>query len=331
MAKNRKANDALWMAILQMLQGGDKNESAAVAAAAMSDIKRDRASGDDIDNIVANTLFAQNNDPVAFIQSVFEQHPEMADELDEYLDAKKIELHSVEELLPAINSFLKEVRHYGEGGQFEELPDFVDVTINEKVYHLLNCVTDEQKERGLMDVASMEDDEGALFDYSDEPQASLDFWMKDTTIPLDIIFVNEKGTVISVKQGTPESEDYISESSEFIAYVIELNANSGIKAGDQTSLGKTIEETDPDEDENAKDEYPDLQVNHLIIYGSDGDIQAALQGSERIFSRKSTRVIIRKAKRAYKTQSDTDYKALGRYIFKEMAAQDERKPEYVNN
>ena len=163
------------MAILQMLQGGDKNESAAVAAAAMSDIKRDRASGDDIDNIVANTLFAQNNDPVAFIQSVFEQHPEMADELDEYLDAKKIELHSVEELLPAINSFLKEVRHYGEGGQFEELPDFVDVTINEKVYHLLNCVTDEQKERGLMDVASMEDDEGALFDYSDEPQASLDF------------------------------------------------------------------------------------------------------------------------------------------------------------
>ena len=155
--------------------------------------------------------------------------------------------------------------------------------------------------------------------------------MKDTTIPLDIIFVNEKGTVISVKQGTPESEDYISESSEFIAYVIELNANSGIKAGDQTSLGKTIEETDPDEDENAEDEYPDLQINHLIIYGSDGQPQGFLSGGERIFSRKSTKVIIRKAKRAYKSQSDVDYKALGRYIFKEMAAQDERKPEYVNN
>ena len=163
------------MAILQMLQGGDKNESAAVAAAAMSDIKRDKADQGDVDNIVANTLFAQNNDPIAFIMSVFQQHPEMMDELDEYMEQKGITINTIEELLQVIQMFLKEVRHYGEGGQFEELPDFVDVTINEKVYHLLNCVTDEQKERGLMDVESMDDNEGALFDYSDEPQASLDF------------------------------------------------------------------------------------------------------------------------------------------------------------
>ena len=124
--------------------------------------------------------------------------------------------------------------------------------------------------------------------------------MKNTSIPLDIIFVNENGVVISVKQGTPESEDLITESSEFVAYVIELNAGSGVKPGDQTSLGETIEETDPDEDESAEDEYPDLQVNKL-----------------------------RKAKRAYKTQSDADYKALGRYIFNEMKAQDNRPAEYT--
>ena len=316
------------MAILQMLQGGDTNESAAVATAAMSDIKRDKADQGDIHNVVANSMYAQKNDPMSFMQNIFQQHPEMIDELDEYLDENKITLNSVQDLKPAIIGLVK-VRGYGQGGQFETSSDFVDVQIGEKQYHLLNCVSEEQKEQGLMNVESMEDNEGALFDYSNDPQPSVDFWMKDTTIPLDIIFVNERGVVISVKQGTPESEDFISESSEFIAYVIELNANSGVKAGDQTSLGETIEETDPDEDENAEDEFPELQVNHLIVYGSDGNPQAQLQGNERIFSRKSTRVIIRKAKRAYNSQSDADYKALGRYVFNEMKAQDGRKPEYV--
>ena len=67
-----------------------------------------------------------------------------------------------------------------------------------------------------------------------------------------------------------------------------------------------------------------------MIYGSDGQPQGYLKGGERIFSRKSTRVIIRKAKRAYKSQSDVDFKALGRYVFNEMKAQDERPAEYTS-
>lgn len=329
MAKNRKANDALWMAILQMLQGGDQNEAAAVAAAGLSDIQRDGAQQGDIHNIAANTIYAQENDPIAFIQNIFTDHPEMMDELDKYLDTKNIELKDITDLQQVIPAFLKEVRGYAKGGQFEGIGDYIDVEINGKTYHLLHLISEEEKEQGLMNVESMESDEGALFDYSDEPQASLDFWMKDTTIPLLICFINENGKVISVHEGQPESEDLISESSEFIAYVIEVNAGENINQGDQTSLGETIEETDPDEDESAEDEYPDLQINHLVIYGSDGQPQGMLQGGERIFSRKSTRVIIRKAKRAYKTQSDTDFKALGRYIFKEMEAQDNREPEYT--
>lgn len=209
--------------------------------------------------------------------------------------------------------------------------EIVDVQIGDKIYHLIRLVSEEEKEQGLMNITSLAEDEGALFDYSDEPQASIDFWMHDTLIPLDICFINEQGIVISVKQGVPETDDLISESSEFVAYVIEVNQNSGIKAGDQTSLGETIEETDPDEDESLEDEYPDLPINHLVIYGSDGQPQGYLQGNERIFSRKSTRVIIRKAKRAYKSQLDADYKALGRYVFKEMAAQNNRPEEYVEN
>jgi len=54
-----------------------------------------------------------------------------------------------------------------------------------------------------------------------------------------------------------------------------------------------------------------------------------LDGGERIFSRKSTRVIIKKAKKAYVSQLDKDYKALGKYVFKELNKQDDRDPEYV--
>lgn len=204
------------------------------------------------------------------------------------------------------------------------------LTINNKEYLAYVARTDEEKEKGLQGVESLETDsegreEGMLFVY-DEPQ-HLDFWMKDCDLDLSIIFIDGNGVVISNQHGTPNTEDFISEDNA--QYVFECNATADINTGDQTSLGKTIEETDPDEDESAEDEYPELQINHLIIYGSDGNIQAALQGSERIFSRKSTRVIIRKAKRAYKTKSDTDYKALGRYIFNEMKAQDNREPEYT--
>lgn len=155
--------------------------------------------------------------------------------------------------------------------------------------------------------------------------------MKDTTIPLLICFVNENGKVISVHQGTPMSEEPITESSEFVAYVIEVDVNENIHPGDQTSLGMKEELDEDEEDENEEDEHPELGVNKLYVYGSDGNVQATLQGGERIFSRKSTAVIIRKAKRAYVSKEDKDYKALGRYIFKEMDAQDNRDPEYVEN
>lgn len=151
--------------------------------------------------------------------------------------------------------------------------------------------------------------------------------MKDCDLDLSIIFIDGNGVVISNQHGIPNTEDFISEDNA--QYVFECNVTADINTGDQTSLGETIEETDPDEDESAEDEYPDLQVNKLVIYGSDGQPQGYLSGGERIFSRKSTKVIIRKAKRAYKTQSDADYKALGRYIFNEMKAQDNRPAEYT--
>ena len=327
--KNQKANDALLMAILQAYQGNPQGLATATAAMAMSDIKRDGADQGDVHNIAANSVLDQAGDVNAKVQLIFNQHPEIEEALNKFAEETGDQFQTLPQL---IQSYLREKRKYAEGGQFETNETWIDVQIGEKTYHLLVAETEEQKERGLMDVESMEEDEGMLFDYSDEPQAELSFWMKNTTIPLDIVFINQDGIVISVKQGVPNSEEYITESSEFISCVIELNANSGVKPGDKTDLFSELNDIETEEeDEEETDEYPNLNLGKLVVYGSDGQPQAFLQGGERIFSRKSTRVIIRKAKKAYMSNDDKDYKALGRYIFKEMKAQDERPAEYVDN
>jgi len=47
-------------------------------------------------------------------------------------------------------------------------------------------------------------------------------------------------------------------------------------------------------------------------------------------SRRETKIIIRKAKKALDSQADRDFKSLGKYIFKVFKKQDEREPEYVS-
>lgn len=193
--------------------------------------------------------------------------------------------------------------------------DTINIKINNKEYKLIYCLTEEEKEKGLQNVESMENNEGAFFDYREDPQDEVSFWMKDTDIPLDIIFVGEDDRVISCKEGVPDSEDLITEYNVY--YVIELNKNSGIKSGDEVDV-----------EDNG--DFLDLPSNSVLLLNDDGSVQFTLQGGERIFSRISSRVIVRKAKKAKKSKSDTDYKDLGRYIFGEMTRQDNRKEEYVD-
>lgn len=206
--------------------------------------------------------------------------------------------------------------------------DKILVKIHDKEYELLVAVTEEEKETGLQDVEEMDSEEGMLFDYRDDVQEELSFWMKDTSIPLDVIFVNSANKVISVKKGVPESEDLMTEQN--VAYVIELNQHSGVRSGDTVQfVGEDEPETE--NDEISEDNSEEKSDGQLEIIGSDGSVQATLQGSERIFSIKNTKTLVSMAKRAYESQSDSDYKALGRKIFEYMKIQDERDPEYVED
>lgn len=210
-----------------------------------------------------------------------------------------------------------------EGGEIESGDDVVIVDIAGKTYRLIVAESEEEKEQGLMDVEELGSDEGMLFDYRDNVQEEISFWMKDTYVSLDIVFVDESNTVISVKQGVPESEEALVEYN--VAYVIEVNQNSGIKPGDLVKFKSKLNEQDNEAEET--EEYETEGV--LEIIGSDGEVQAQLQGSERIFSIKNTKTLVSMAKRAYESQSDSDYKALGRKVFEYMKIQNERPEEYV--
>ena len=68
---------------------------------------------------------------------------------------------------------------------------------------------DEERARGLMFRESMADDHGMLFVFDEDAPQS--FWMKNTFIPLDMVFIREDGEVASIaKNAQPQSLAIIS-------------------------------------------------------------------------------------------------------------------------
>ena len=194
-----------------------------------------------------------------------------------------------------------------EGGQIKQMST-VTCKIGDKEYTLFEAKTDKEKEKGLMNVEDLKETEGMIF-YYDSPQ-DVSFWMKNTSVPLDICFFNENEECISVKSGHPFNENEITE--ENVSFVIEVPAGSNIKPGDEIDF--------PGDDK----EYV------MQVLGSDGQIQYQLKGGERIFSRKNSVMLIKWAKRAYKSKEESHYKKLGKLVFKYLDIQDSNTPEFVH-
>jgi uncharacterized protein len=84
--------------------------------------------------------------------------------------------------------------------------------------------TDEQRQRGLMFVRSMPEQTGMLFVYNEDDVHSM--WMKNTYIPLDMVFALGDGRVSSViRDAVPLSLKSLA-SKEPVRYVLELNAGT---------------------------------------------------------------------------------------------------------
>ena len=96
--------------------------------------------------------------------------------------------------------------------------------------------TPEEQARGLMYRRAMPRDAGMLFLFPEARMAS--FWMANTYLPLDIIFISPQGRVLNVGEGVPLSEATV-ESTALAGAVLELNrgeaARIGLKSGDRIS------------------------------------------------------------------------------------------------
>lgn len=87
----------------------------------------------------------------------------------------------------------------------------------------------DERERGLMYRTEMAPDAGMIFEYN-APQV-ITIWMKNTVLPLDIVYVNELGIVTSVApDAVPYSLDIISSKTAVVA-AIEFNAGTAMRIG----------------------------------------------------------------------------------------------------
>lgn len=188
----------------------------------------------------------------------------------------------------------------------------IKIQIANRIYTVELAESEQDHEEGLQGRETLKENEGMLFVFSEDDEKN--FWMKDTNIPLDIIFINDDLEVTSVEQGTPNSLEYITGSG---SYVLELNKDSGIKKGDELIF----------EPENKKIKNADK----MLVLDSSGNVQMELDGGERIFSRKHTKTLIQFAKKAATTDNDNDYKALGKRMFKFLQVQTDTEPEYVES
>lgn len=104
--------------------------------------------------------------------------------------------------------------------------------------------TDEQKAAGLMNHESLGEDAGMWFDFSSTGMGVYPFWMKDTLIPLDWIFVDDAMKIVEVKADNQPNDEtkYPPQGAEGprFQYVLEVKAGvaakHGIKAGDAVQL-----------------------------------------------------------------------------------------------
>jgi uncharacterized membrane protein (UPF0127 family) len=96
---------------------------------------------------------------------------------------------------------------------------------------------DAERQRGLMEREPLADDRGMLFQFPDVAERG--FWMRNTPSPLDIIYIDPRGRIVSIaKNATPQSDTVIPSNGP-ASGVLELRAGRadeiGAQPGDKVS------------------------------------------------------------------------------------------------
>jgi uncharacterized membrane protein (UPF0127 family) len=115
-------------------------------------------------------------------------------------------------------------------------------TINSHTYNLLIANDDKSRQIGLSDRKSLDKNTGMLFIFPKKDIYS--FWMKNTLIPLDMIFINDNNIVYIVKNAPPQAGKNgnlpIYTPKNEANYVLEINGGQAdkykFKVGDKVTL-----------------------------------------------------------------------------------------------
>ena len=109
------------------------------------------------------------------------------------------------------------------------------VLIKETEYNLEIAGSEESRRIGLMNRKNMPELEGMLFVF-EQPDIH-GFWMKNTLIPLDMVWINDKGVVVYIYENAKPCSNFVTAVCQSIIptkiakYVIELNAGQVKKLG----------------------------------------------------------------------------------------------------
>lgn len=115
-----------------------------------------------------------------------------------------------------------------------------EVCFQEHCFEVELAQTQQERTRGLMSRENLDPNQGMLFIFEEEAEHL--FWMKDTLISLDIIWINHDKEVVFIKEKAQpcEKECEIIESKKKAKYVLEINGGevgtAGIKIGDKIVL-----------------------------------------------------------------------------------------------
>ena len=82
--------------------------------------------------------------------------------------------------------------------------------------------TDAHQERGLMYRRSLADDKGMLFGWNNPSVHT--FWMHNTCIPLDMLFIDREGFIAGIVENAPSLNDDPRSIDCPVSYVLEVNA-----------------------------------------------------------------------------------------------------------
>ena len=105
----------------------------------------------------------------------------------------------------------------------------VETATGSATFEVEVATTPAQHAQGLQGRRSLAENAGMLFDFQ-EPERVV-MWMKDTYVPLDMIFIDEEGRIVAIAENTvPESLDAI-DPGETILAVLEVNAGTAARFG----------------------------------------------------------------------------------------------------